>query len=116
MARGKGGVLYNNVKSCVSLNRENSEFFECQLGLRQGENLSPILFALYVDDLQHLLSNFGNQQINFKNEECNRLFKLMVLMYANYTVIMANDEINLQLALDNLVNYCNKWKWSVNTN
>ena len=39
--------MYANIKSCVSFNNKSSDFFECKNGLRQGENLSPILFSLF---------------------------------------------------------------------
>ena len=36
--------LYQNIKSCISLNGNRSLPFESFIGLRQGENLSPALF------------------------------------------------------------------------
>ena len=43
--------LYSNIKSKVVANNESSAFFPSFSGVRQGENLSPILFALYLNDL-----------------------------------------------------------------
>ena len=39
--------MYRNVKSCVSVNGERSDFFSCNCGVRQGENLSPLLFSIF---------------------------------------------------------------------
>ena len=39
--------MYNNIKFCVKSNNETSSFFASQCGVRQGENLSPMLFALH---------------------------------------------------------------------
>ena len=47
--------MYQGIKSIVSVKDENSPFFACDCGVRQGENLSPILFSLYLNDLEHFL-------------------------------------------------------------
>ena len=41
--------MYKSVKSCISVNGELSPLFECNMEVRQGENLSPILFALFFE-------------------------------------------------------------------
>ena len=42
--------IYDNIKSCVSVNDVMSNFFESNIGVRQGENLSPFLFAVFLND------------------------------------------------------------------
>ena len=32
-------------------------FFACKNGVRQGENLSPVLFSIFLNDLENFLSN-----------------------------------------------------------
>ncbi len=44
--------MYNNIRSCVMLSQETSDTFACNVGVRQGGNLSPLLFAFYVDDIE----------------------------------------------------------------
>ncbi len=44
--------MYNNIKYCVMVNQEMSDTFMCNMGVRQGGNLSPLLFALYVSDIK----------------------------------------------------------------
>ena len=41
--------MYSNIKSCVSVNQEISDYFVSFTGVHQGENLSPLLFSLYVN-------------------------------------------------------------------
>ena len=36
--------MYSNIKSCVLLNQNMSDTFLCNIGVRQEENLSPLLF------------------------------------------------------------------------
>ena len=44
--------MYRCVKTKVFVNGECSESFDCKLGVRQGECLSPFLFAMYVNDME----------------------------------------------------------------
>ena len=44
--------IYTSVKSRVKNNNILSESFSCSIGVRQGECLSPFLFAMYVNDLE----------------------------------------------------------------
>ena len=48
--------LHSTAKSAVKLNNWHSVFFNCDIGVRQGDNLSPLLFALYLNDLQEHLA------------------------------------------------------------
>ena len=40
--------MYDNIKSCISVNGQNSDFFYSNIGLRQGETISPVLFVQEV--------------------------------------------------------------------
>ena len=79
--------MYENTKSCVMLNQELSETFLFNVGVRQGENLSPLLFAYYVNDIEESLINKDCKYINFSDDLVNNYIKLFILMYANDTVI-----------------------------
>ena len=46
--------LDQSAKSAVRLNRDTGSYFNCMMGVRQGDNLSPLLFALYLNDLNHV--------------------------------------------------------------
>ena len=48
--------MYKNAKSHVSLKNVLSDPFPCQVGVRQGENLSPLLFAVFLNDFKIFLS------------------------------------------------------------
>ncbi len=49
--------MYDDVKSRICHNNTYSNIFNCEIGVRQGENLSPLLFSLYLNDLQAFLEN-----------------------------------------------------------
>ena len=44
--------LYSNVKSSVLLNGKLSDFFVNNIGVLQGEIISPLPFSLYVNDCE----------------------------------------------------------------
>ena len=50
--------MYSEVKS--QTNGNLSKFFDCSLGLRQGENLSPIFFVLFINDREKFLQGHFN--------------------------------------------------------
>ena len=51
--------MYQGLKSLILVNNKQSALFTCNIGIRQGENLSPVLFSLYLNDLEDYLSNQG---------------------------------------------------------
>ena len=79
--------------------------------LRQGENLSPILVSIYLNDLHDFFSNSGECNgvsiPNELNEDYNLFLKMFVLLYADDTVLLGSTADDLQNALDLYENYCN---------
>ena len=51
--------MYNDIKSCVEYSGSRSDFFPCLTGVRQGENLSPFLFAIFLNDLEDYFSQLN---------------------------------------------------------
>ncbi len=43
--------MYTNLMSCVKVNNPLSGWFECALGVKQGDVLSPTLFSLFINNL-----------------------------------------------------------------
>ena len=56
--------MYENIKSCVRTNDETSIFFPSECGVRHGENLSPLLFSLYLNDLENFIISGGVDTID----------------------------------------------------
>ena len=98
--------MYQKIKSCVSLNKEQSLFFTSDMGLRQGENLSPVLFSLYLNDLESFLLSHSCKGIDIEANTADIYFymRLLELLYADDTVILAENSDDLQNSLDLIVN------------
>ena len=99
-----------------------SDYFMCNIGVRKGDNLSPVLFALFINDFTKYVSTaYGGLNIaqscypTLINSEDIVLLKLFVLLYADDTIILAENEIELQLALNKVYEYYMMFKLYVNT-
>jgi len=44
--------MYQNVRSRVKYNNKLSDSFECYMGVRQDECLSPVWFSMFLNDLE----------------------------------------------------------------
>lgn len=114
LSSGIGGKLYNGIKSlysspvaCIQLNNLRTGWFPTPFGVKQGDLLSPSLFALYINDLAQEIkrANFG-----IPIDDIN----LSILLYADDIVLMAENEFNLQKMLDIMGSWCRKWRISIN--
>ena len=117
--------MYQKSKSCVLVNGEKSQFFSSFAGVRQGEILSPLLFAFYINDLENFLLNKKINPLKNLSKTSEKIadqmglqpnfaMKLLALYYADDTILMSESPSELQKSLDELFNYCQKWKLKVN--
>ena len=113
--------MYSKTKSCIKKGDLLSDYFPCNIGVRQGDNLSPLLFALFINDFKlHISKSYKGLSIadtcypSLKNEDII-LMKLFVLLYADDTIVLAENEYDLQMALKSLFEYCVMYNLTVNT-
>ena len=108
--------MYSNIKSRITTPEGTSAFFPCCKGVRQGENLSPILFSLFLNDLEHyLMTNSANGLVCEANTQNTHSFiKLFILLFADDTVLFADNKDDLQNMLNIFEQYCDNWKLTVN--
>lgn len=110
-------ICTKNIKSCISHNGAVSASFISEIGVRQGENLSPVLFSMYLNDLQTYLQNSGTVGVElFDHNDLTLWLKLLVLLYADDTILLSNTAENLQICLNNFNDYCKNWHLKVNIN
>ena len=64
--------LYASAKSCVKKKNDLSQYFSCNVGVRQGDNLSPLLFATFLNDFESYVSQ-EYEGLSFVNRESTRV-------------------------------------------
>ena len=64
-----------------------------------------------LNDLESFLLNFG---VYIFDESIQGYLKLVVLLYADYTVLFAESEDELQQLFNKFQSYCLRWKLNVN--
>ena len=108
--------LYRNSKSCVSHYGEQSAFFQSYCGVRQGENLSPVLFSLFLNDLEEYMRNLNCNGIslNTPGYDIDTYLKILVLLYADDTVVFGTDADSFQHNLNVFYDYTQQWKPNIN--
>ena len=99
--------LYKGVKACVRINGKLIDWFNVDLGVKQGCLLSPCLFNLFFDSLSDEIKSL-RKGVPFGNE------KLSILLYADDVVLLAETEADLQIMLDVLYKWCIKWRLEIN--
>ena len=81
---------------------------DCPIGVKQGDFLSPTLFAIFINDLAEEIkkSNIG---LDLDTETF-----VNILLYADDIVLLASNENDLQLLLLIVENWCKDWRLEVN--
>ena len=85
--------IYSRPQSCVQLNGYLSDWFPISSGVRQGDSLSPLLFACFINDLPEEL-NAAEAGVYMGGEQVS------LLMCADNIVKMAADEVRESEALE----------------
>lgn len=110
--------MYQGIKSRVSFNNDKSPYFPCNIGVRQGENLSPFLFSLYLNDLEEFMSanditGLASVAEDFE-DNLNIYIKMFLMLYADDTLLFSESAEDMQRQLDCFKTYCDHWKLKVN--
>ena len=98
--------MYEETYYSVKCKDGLTTFFKSSSGVRQGCNLSPILFNLFINDIEKLFEDIEGFKIGSKN--------LKFLLYADDLLILCKSQSDLQLSVSRLHKYTQKWGLTIN--
>ena len=101
--------MYRQVKSCVRSKYGITNFFKFTKGVCQGCLLSPLLFALFLNDLEDYLKMNGASGIDLWD------IKICSLLYADDLILISNSEEDLKAQMRILGNYALEYKMEINS-
>ena len=105
----------------LTLNGYLSKRFKCSIGVKQGDNISSVLFTIFLYDIKHYISarcqdlqTLNKHIAEFQHYNTYEVIE-NILLYADDTLLMTESPEDLQMALNNLKDYCDLWQMEVNT-
>lgn len=99
--------LYSKINLQVNVGIGLTEAFTSHVGVRQGDNLSPTLFNIFVNDIPDTFDNTCDP-VNLNGRMLN------CLLYADDLVLLSESAEGLQRAINKLQIYCDTWGLTVN--
>ena len=75
----------------VLVGRSYSDFFECAVGLKQGEVISPLLFSLFIEDLELFLQEDQNCGLRLDD------ITFLLMLFVDDMVILGKEKIQAGL-------------------
>ena len=99
--------MYSKVKSCVRSNSGLTDLSLYKRGLRQGCLLSPLLFALFLNDLNDIIL-LRYERITLWGTY------LFALLYADDLILITESRKDLQSQMNGLGMYVDKIKMDIN--
>ena len=94
--------MYNDIMLCVKHVNSMSDFFQCNVRLLQGEISSPILFSLFINDIELFLLNNEIPGLTVQQ------LSIFLLLFADDSVLISETAEGLQKLLDSFELYCRK--------
>ena len=101
--------MYEGVKTCVRVNGDYTDFFNCDEGLKQGCLLSPILFSMFVNEFTKIIETSGLRGIQLHPD----LIEIFILLFADDIALISDTVGGLQSQLCLLHNFCKDKKITV---
>lgn len=95
--------MYGKVISCVLLGKRMTEWFEVEIGLRQGDTLSPSLFNIFINGLIQVIKNTKKGVKIGVDDIVSNFF------FADDICLVASSKKELQDLITITYQYCKEW-------
>ena len=99
--------MYEDLQLSVKLSDGLTPIFDTLLAVRQGCNLSPLLFNLFVNEILQELKDNSCEPIKLQQKDIN------CLMYADDLLIVSETEAGFNNSLQRLGKYTKRWKLKI---
>ena len=86
-------AMYSKIEYKIKLSSGESEDISSNLGLKQGYPLSPMLFNLYIDDINEIFDQ-SCDPVDFQNDPLNHF------LYADDLILISHKREGLQNGLN----------------
>lgn len=102
--------FYSRASAAIKIKSEKTNNVDISKGVLQGEVLSPLLFSLFLSDLETYF-----REKSCKGIRLNVSSDVILLAYADDLVLFADSPFEVNRKLSVLNNYCNEFSLTVNT-
>merc|ERR1712002_652821 len=106
--------MYERSECCIRVCREEGEWFNVRVGLRQGCVMSPWLFNVFMDRvMKEVRERVGDVGATLWDARRNCEWKVEWLMLADDTVLVGDSKEKLERLVQEFGNVCRRWKLTV---
>ena len=100
--------MYSNLQAAINLGGHLTEWFQIKGGVRQGDNLAPTLFAMFMNSLSEEINSL-NCGITIEDN-----LSLSILLFADDIVLLSESELGLQTQINTLENWTKNFRMAIN--
>jgi hypothetical protein len=106
--------LYQGAQRVVSHDNVMSDVFSCDLGLHEGDPISPTLFLFFIDDL---LKEICDKHPGVHVVDCSTgvVSGVVAAMQADDLVVVCDSITDVQAVADTIYSYSKKWRFNLNS-